>query len=334
MSTNYLDLENDIKNQKLHSIYILYGDEEYLKQEYLKKIKKVFGELSLGINYIILDETNIDTLITNIETLSFGYEKKLIVVKNSNIFKKDTKSPMKDKFKQYVLENMQIINDSCTIVFIEETVHKMDLYKAVEKNAIVLELKELKTSELKARLKRICAMYKVQISDENLEYLIENAGTKMQTLINEIRKLIEFAGENGTIQKEDIDKLTIKEVQAIIFDLTDCLGVKDTEKSLEILNNLIYNKEPLQKIIITLYNHFKKIYLTILAINEKRDLVEALNLKPNQIFLVSKYRKQASYFKEKELEKLLKELIDLDYKSKNGMIDLEIGLKSILCKNC
>ena len=42
MSTNYLDLENDIKNQNLHSIYVLYGDEEYLKQEYLKKIKKVF----------------------------------------------------------------------------------------------------------------------------------------------------------------------------------------------------------------------------------------------------------------------------------------------------
>ena len=312
MSTNYLDLENDIKNQNLHSIYVLYGDEEYLKQEYLKKIKKVFGELSLGINYILLDETNIDTLITNIETLSFGYEKKLIVVKNSNIFKKDTKSPMKDKFKQYILENMQIINDSCTIVFIEETVHKMDLYKTVEKNAVVLELKELKPSELKTRLKRICTMYKVQISDENLIYLIENAGTKMQTLINEVRKLIEFAGENGTIQKEDIDKLTINADVCYLCYI--------------ILN--------ISKIIIILYNHFKKIYLSILAINEKKDIVEALGLKPNQVFLVSKYRKQASYFKENELEELLKELIDLDYKSKNGMIDLEIGLKSIICKNC
>lgn len=334
MSTNYLDLENDIKNQKLHSIYVLYGDEEYLKEEYLKKIKKIFGELTLGINYILLDENNIDTLITNIETLSFGYEKKLIIIKNSNIFKKDTKSSMKDKLKQYILENMQIIDDSCVIVFLEEIVHKMDLYKTIEKNGIVIELKELKPNEIKARLKKICAMYKVQISDENLIYLIENAGTKMQTLINELRKLIEFAGENGEIQKGDIDKLTIKEVQAIIFDLTDCLGTKDTEKSLEILDNLIYNKEPLQKIIITLYNHFKKIYLTILAINEKRDLVEALNLKPNQVFLTTKYRKQASYFKEEEIERILRELIDLDYKSKNGLIDLEVGLKSILCQNC
>lgn len=334
MSTNILDLENDLKNQNLHGIYVFYGEEKYLQQEYLRKIKKLFGELSLGINYILLDENNIDTLISDIETPAFGYEKKLIIIRDSNLFKKDCKSPMKEKFKKYVSENMDIINEAVVIVFIEETVHKMDLYKTVEKNAVIIETKELKPIEIKNRLKRICAMYKVQISDQNLNYLIETAGTSMQDLINEIRKLIEYAGENGEIQKEDIDKLTIKEIQAIIFDLTDYLGTKNTEKALEVLNNLIYNKEPLQKIIITLYNHFRKIYLTKLALKERRDLVEVLSLKPNQVFLTTKYRKQAEYFKEKEILQILKELIDLDYKSKSGQIDLDIGLKTVLCKNC
>lgn len=334
MSTNILDLENDLKNQNLHGIYVFYGEEKYLQQEYLRKIKKIFGELSLGINYILLDENNIDTLISDIETPAFGYEKKLIIIRDSNLFKKDCKSPMKEKFKKYVSENMDIINEAVVIVFIEEIVHKMDLYKTVEKNAVIIETKELKPLEIKNRLKRICAMYKVQISDQNLNYLIETAGTSMQDLINEIRKLIEYAGENGEIKKEDIDKLTIKEIQAIIFDLTDYLGTKNTEKALEVLNNLIYNKEPLQKIIITLYNHFRKIYLTKLALKERRDLVEVLSLKPNQVFLTTKYRKQAEYFKEKEILQILKELIDLDYKSKSGQIDLDIGLKTVLCKNC
>ena len=334
MSTNILELENDLKNQNLHGIYVFYGEEKYVQQEYLKKIKKIFGELSLGINYILLDENNIDTLISDIETPAFGYEKKLIIIRDSNLFKKDCKSPMKEKFKKYVSENMDIINEAVVIVFIEEIVHKMDLYKTVEKNAVIIETKELKPIEIKNRLKRICAMYKVQISDQNLNYLIETAGTSMQDLINEIRKLIEYAGENGEIKKEDIDKLTIKEIQAIIFDLTDYLGTKNTEKALEVLNNLIYNKEPLQKIIITLYNHFRKIYLTKLALKERRDLVEVLSLKPNQVFLTTKYRKQAEYFKEKEILQILKELIDLDYKSKSGQIDLDIGLKTVLCKNC
>ena len=334
MFTNILDLENDLKNQNLHGIYVFYGEEKYLQQEYLRKIKKIFGELSLGINYILLDENKIDTLISDIETPAFGYEKKLIIIRDSNLFKKDCKSPMKEKFKKYVSENMDIINEAVVIVFIEEIVHKMDLYKTVEKNAVIIETKELKPIEIKNRLKRICAMYKVQISDQNLNYLIETAGTSMQDLINEIRKLIEYAGENGEIKKEDIDKLTIKEIQAIIFDLTDYLGTKNTEKALEVLNNLIYNKEPLQKIIITLYNHFRKIYLTKLALKERRDLVEVLSLKPNQVFLTTKYRKQAEYFKEKEILQILKELIDLDYKSKSGQIDLDIGLKTVLCKNC
>ena len=334
MSTNILELENDLKNQNLHGIYVFYGEEKYLQQEYLRKIKKIFGELSLGINYILLDENKIDTLISDIETPAFGYEKKLIIIRDSNLFKKDCKSPMKEKFKKYVSENMDIINEAVVIVFIEEIVHKMDLYKTVEKNAVIIETKELKPIEIKNRLKRICAMYKVQISDQNLNYLIETAGTSMQDLINEIRKLIEYAGENGEIKKEDIDKLTIKEIQAIIFDLTDYLGTKNTEKALEVLNNLIYNKEPLQKIIITLYNHFRKIYLTKLALKERRDLVEVLSLKPNQVFLTTKYRKQAEYFKEKEILQILKELIDLDYKSKSGQIDLDIGLKTVLCKNC
>ena len=57
--------------------------------------------------------------------------------------------------------------------------------------------------------------------------------------------------------KEDIDKLTIKEVQAVIFDLTDDLGKKDITQALQVLQNLIYAKEPLPKILVTLYNNFK-----------------------------------------------------------------------------
>lgn len=334
MSTNVLDLENDLKNQNLHGIYVLYGEEKYLQQEYLKKIKKIFGELSLGINYILIDENNIETLISDIETPAFGYPKKLIIIRNSNLFKKDCKSPMKDKFKKYVSENFEIIEESCVIVFIEETIHKFDFYKTLEKNATIIETKPLKPVEIKNKLKKICTMYKVNIQDQNVNYLLEIAGTNMQTLINEIRKLIEFAGENGEIKKEDIDKLAIKDMQAIIFDLTDYLGSKNTQKALIVLENLIYNKEPLQKIIITLYNHFKKLYIVKLSLIEKRDIAEVLALKPNQIFLIGKYKKQAEYFSIEEFEKILKELIDLDYKSKSGMIDLDIGLKSILCKNC
>ena len=174
----------------------------------------------------------------------------------------------------------------------------------------------------------------MNIDETTLKYLIESCGTGMQELINESRKLIEYAGENGTITKKDVDLLCIKEVNAIIFNLTDFLGKKDITKALETLRNLIYNKEPIQKILITLYNHFKKLYLTKMALEEQKDIIQVLNLKSNQIFLVNKYKSQAHYFSIKDLKDILNELILLDKNSKIGLIDLNIGLEAILSKYC
>jgi DNA polymerase III delta subunit len=50
--------------------------------------------------------------------------------------------------------------------------------------------------------------------------------------------------------------------------------------------------------------------------------------------LVNKYTLQAKYFKEEELKEIMKEFIDLDYKVKNGDIDINVGLESILCRYC
>ena len=153
----------------------------------------------------------------------------------------------------------------------------------------------------------------------------------MQDLINEIRKLIEYVGEGGTINKADIDLLCTKQTQAIIFNLTDYLGKKQIKLALEELNNLLYNKEPIQKILITLYNHFKKLYFTKIAERYKLDIAKALNLKPNQLFLVNKYKMQTQKFSEQELRKIIQQLEDVDYQYKIGLIDLNIGLDAIIC---
>ena len=63
-------------------------------------------------------------------------------------------------------------------------------------------------------------------------------------------------------------------------------------------------------------------------------MLEVLNLKPNQTFLITKYKTQSKYFTEPELRKLIEELIELDYKYKTGNIDINIGLEAILCRYC
>lgn len=330
------NLEKELKQEKLHSIYLLYGEETYLLENAVKKIKKIFGDLILGINYIQINETNVNGLISDIETPAFGYDKKLIIVKNSNILKKEKKSntDLQKKISEYIKENIKTIDQTTVLIFIEEELIKCDLTNTIQELGEVCNFERLKPIELKKRLRTICNMYQVNIDENTLQYFIETCGTNMQVLINEIRKLIEYEGKNGTIKKEDIDKLSIKELESRIFDLTDNLGKRDITKVLEMLKELLYNKEPIQKILVTLYNHLKKLYMAKLAEKYNRNIVECLKLKPNQMFLVTKYKKQSEFFKEKELRKILKELIDLDYNYKNGLIDINIGLEAILCRYC
>ena len=141
-------------------------------------------------------------------------------------------------------------------------------------------------------------------------------------------------GCGGTITKEDIDKLATPELESVIFGLTDNLGRKEIKKSLKILEELLYNKEPIQRIMVMLYNHFKKLFIVKLSEKYNKNLAESLNLKPNQMFLTTKYKQQASYFTGRDLKDLLEALADLDSNYKSGLIDVNVGLEAILCRYC
>lgn len=331
------------------AIYLFYGEETYLLETRVKKIKKEYQQLILGINFIQVDDTNVEELIADLETPAFGFDKKLIIAKNTGIFKKekkttksdskkkkvdDTKLPLNEKIAKYIQENLEELKNTVDLVFVEQEVDKNALYQTIEKVGEVKEFALLKLPDLIANIKKIAVAYKVNIDDATAKYLVECCGTSMQDLINELRKLIEYKGENSNITKQDIDLLCTKQIQAVIFDLTDNLGKKETSKALEVYNGLISNKEPIKKILITLYNHFKKLYIIKIAEKYNEDVATAMNLKPNQLFLVSKYKTQARYFETQELREVIEALIDLDANYKIGLISLEIGLEAILCRYC
>lgn len=335
------ELEKKIEQQEIKGIYLLYGEETFLLEQQLNKIKKKFGETIKGINYINIDENNVQELISDIETPAFGYPTKLIIARETGIFKREGKGKtggaskeVKDKINDYLKNNVDMINDSVILIFVESQAEKNSIYNTIEKIGTVCNFEEQKPIQIIKRLKAICNSYKVNVNENTLQYLIECCGTNMQDLINEIRKLIEYAGANGTIEKQDIDKLCIKKIESVIFDLTDNLGQKKVKEAMEVLYNLIAAKEPIQKILITLYNHFKKLYFVKLVIFYNKDITQSLQLKPNQLFLVNKYKIQAKGFKTKELMQIIQELENLDYKYKIGLIDLNVGLEAILCAYC
>lgn len=98
MQVTVENLEKQLKEGKLNSIYLLYGEETFLLESCLKKIKSNFGSMVSGINYIKIDANNINSLISDIETPAFGYEKKLIIVRDSRNIQKRWKKENPGKY--------------------------------------------------------------------------------------------------------------------------------------------------------------------------------------------------------------------------------------------
>lgn len=311
-------------------VYLLYGEDNYLKNEFVKKAKKNFGELQLGINYIQIDESNVNNVISDIETPAFCYERKMIIVKNANLMQK--KNAISDKLSDYLNDADKQTLDSIELIIVEDSVEKNALFNTISKIGMIKEFNEQKIGQLITKVKSISAAYGVQIQENVAQYFIECTGTNMEDIINEIRKLIEYAGKGGTITKEDIDSLTIKKSESVIFDLTDNLGKKNIHEAINVLHGLIYAKEPVQKILVMLYNHFKKLY--IVQLSKGQNVAQNLKLKPNQTFLVSKYQNQAKFFTQDEIRNLLNEFMYIDEASKSGNLDINVGLESVLCRYC
>ena len=238
----------------------------------------------------------------------------------------ETGKSLVEKISNYIKENIDTINNSVELIFIEKEPEKNILYENIEKLGEVTNFELLKLPQLVSNIEKISKAYNVEIDDNTAKYLVECCGSGMQELINELRKVIEYAGNGGKITKTSIDELCIKQIQAIIFDLTDYLGAKNIAKALDILKKLEYNKEPVQKILITLYNHFKKLYIVKISQEYGTNLAESMNLKPNQLFLTRKYSEQAKYFSKQELRNIMQGLVNLDAGYKQGLIDLDIEI--------
>lgn len=334
MVLTYDQLDKNI-SEGLGSIYLLYGKEMYLIDTSLNKIKKKFGDRVQGINYITIEDANIDALISEIESPAFGYDKKLIVVRNSKLFSKDgrrkTLPPEQEKFNEFLKSSFDIIEDNAIIVFIEEKADKNDIYNFIEKNCIISNIEELKDFQLVKKLKQICALYKVEVDDNLLSYFVQRCGTNLQVLINEIRKLIEYAGPNGKITKESIDALTTELLDSEIFNLTDALGAGNMNRALEIYDELKYQKIDEAVIIASLFGHLERLYLTIYAVKLNKDIPSSIGIRTNSSFIIQKYKDQAKHFGARKLKTIMDALTKLDYDYKIGKIDSDIGLRSILC---
>lgn len=311
----------------MENLYLLSGDDEYEKNKMIEDFKKSFQPLKKGINFVQVDKENLYQLEQELTTYSFFNEPKLIIVKLAK--KAGDEEEGKSK-KEWLTEDLEekILNkiETITLVFVEEGTSKGKLNKLITKNGKVIVCDKKKPNELASWAQAFCKEKEMQLEKAEAVYLVDLCGSNKQVLVNEIRKLMDYS-ENGKITKADIDKMCIKTSEVIIFDLTDSYGKKDIRSTLKYLEELLENKEPLQKILIMITKHFKSLLLAKVILEQGKNVASELGINP---YPAKKYSEQSKNFSKEELIRIFKELAELDADSKVGKIDLKIGLQKIM----
>ena len=82
-------IRDDIKKREFHNLYLLYGDEEYLKRYYRENLKYCILEDSDDMNFSKFENKGIDLneVQSIADTLPFFSEHRLIIIQDSGLFK-------------------------------------------------------------------------------------------------------------------------------------------------------------------------------------------------------------------------------------------------------
>jgi len=342
---NYKELMNSIKKNEIKNIYLFYGDEAYLVNNALEKLKKTLVDPSFEqLNFTILEgkEINAEKIVDACETLPFMAEKKLVYVKGSDIFQGKSKT-FSEEQEKYIIDYIKQIPDSTTVVFYGATSvdTRRKIVKEIKKHGELVEFSKLSEDEFNKWLKKLFKSYnksietkEIAILKNHLDYLGRNASQNLLDVENQIKKVIAFMGEKIELEDIHIEKILSSSFQNDIFKLLDSIEKRNSADSIKRLNYILEDGEPILKILTTLGNQIKNILSAKLLLEEgysSKMIASKLSIHP---FVASKCASQGKQFTIVKLKKLLNRFLEADIMIKTGKMDEKIIIEMLVMEMC
>lgn len=243
-------LQQHIKQKRFSKVYLLYGEEAYLRKGYKDSLQAAIISNDTTMNFSYYEGKNLDVsmIIEKAETLPFFGERRLIIIENSDLF----------SVQSLLADRLDTFPESTHILFVEKKVDKRSkLYKRIKKIGTITELKELDNKKLKIFVASLLKKDNKRITENTVSYLLEKIGTNMSLIQNEVEKLTCYAYDRDQITKEDIDDVCVEQTEGKIFQMIDAIVVKDKDTALNFYYDLLELKEKPMSILFLLSRHFK-----------------------------------------------------------------------------
>ncbi len=241
--------------------YLFYGENDGQK---LDTIESNFKNFTKENTYKysekdILADTRI--FIENLYSKSFFEKEKLIMIYD-----------VTDKILGLIQENLKTKVEDIIIILIAKKLDKKSKIRNFfekEKNLIIVPFYEDTSQTLISIAKKILNENKLNLSQENLNLIIERSQGDRINLKNELKKIINFSKGKKKIELSDILKLTNLGENYSAGELVDNCLSKNKKRTLNIINENIPSSEDNILILRTFLNKLKR--LRKLRLNLKQD---------------------------------------------------------------
>lgn len=242
-STNYGALLSELKARGPQRLYLLWGPEDYLREQFLAALKKAcLPEGEDDFSYKRLNGPELDALqLRNaMDSVPFLSERTLVEVCGADL----------NRIKEHAAETIGAlladVPDYCTVVFVQDSSYEPDgrlkLVRSIKKFGRDLKFTAQQESSLVTWVQKRFAAAGKTIDADAARHLIFVSGTLMNRLIPEIDKLSAYAaGERVT--REDIEAVASHIPEARAFEMTDRLAARDNDAAARILAELLADSD-------------------------------------------------------------------------------------------
>ena len=321
-------INEDIKTGQLKQVYLLYGEEAYLRKQYKDRLKKAlcaYGD-TMNFHYCEGKDVNVPQIIDLAETLPFLAERRVLLIENSGLFKRGGET---------LADYLKAPCDTAFFIFAETEVDKRSkLYKAAALAWCCVEFGAQNEETLKKWILSLVKQEGKQITQQGLSYFLNKTGTDMENIRMELEKLFSYCLGRDSILPEDVDAVCVTRISSRIFDMINAIADKRQKAALELYYDLLALKEPPMRILFLIARQCNML-LQVKELKAKgfdqKKIGEKIGL-PG--FVAGKYVAQAAKFKVHELRRAVERCVEAEEAVKTGrmndVMSVEILIVSVL----
>ena len=288
------------------SIHLLYGNNEGIKQDILNNIytKNFKGEVLKYDEQDILN--NKDEFISSLLNKSLFETEKLIIISRGT-----------DKLTTIVDEVLEIKEIEAKIIIKSSNLEKKSKLRNLfekEKKVICTPVYEDDSRSLNFIINNFLKDYKLSLSQEIKNILIERSNGDRINLKNELSKLKNLSISKKKISVEDVLKLSNLAENYSVFELSDNYLAKNSKKVSNILNENNYSSEDCILIIRTILNKSKRLLKIRNEMDNNKNIDQVISTIKPPIFWKEKaiVKKQAESWSTDEVKEIIFKINDLE----------------------